>query len=508
MHKLLIFSFLALVSVSIQDRTTDFLLRRQWQPPSDSILLVPGFGHNALFINYKDVITNIWPSQSEFIARYDVDVFTSSNNYSFDGLIDSMKPLISFLSDIGYVPGKNLFVFTHDWRLAPNNKIIQTNFNTLVQKIFPHVIAFSTGGLIVEEYLKTNPNDLYIKNFIAVNVPFKGVGGNGLKAWIRGYNFDNQNLNNENLMKSLIKNSYSGYWLLPQFTLNPTINNVPAVQFLTNNGYLYQERYLTRSTLNLATKKIYYVATDSINTPFNYDTNTNTFTYTQGDGMVPAVSSLHAEYHNQPATNQIKIKSDNELYDTILALTNNRCDWRGKYKNGFYWFTCGLSDSCEDAYIKLYANCSTLETRDRVYHRVIGAECSESRHYGLTHRWTTIGNLDLIKSIDCVYGDIIDTTIEMCYENYTYNQITRKCNPPQYVEVIKNNYIDRYPPQQPIPQEPERIEIVVPRALFREPIVIGFLVGILLLVLVIIGLIVKIRLLNKHNYQLVYNMNE
>lgn len=476
MHRLTILLILFLVSQSIQDRTEDCRFRRNFQPPKIPILLVPGIGGSILYANYissrdgNNYTTRIWATtedKAEFLTRYDLHIFPDGGNYGIDGVYELdpgffssaysgyMRPLIRFLTDVGYVYGKNLFAFPYDWRLAPNDRSIQNKFRDLVQKISPVVIAHSMGGLIVEEFLRNNPNDEYIRKFIAVSVPFKGAGGNALRAWIRGYNLGNTYLSNVDLLKRIIRNSYSGYWLLPQPTLipKPTINNIAPEKYLKDNGYFYFERYQERIPLGLSKKKIYYISSNSSSTPYDYYSGSDIFGTIAGDGTVPITSSFHAQIHKQPLENQIIIRMDGEdnhvkilsdiyFYYRILDLTDNKCDWRGSYKGPrgdiIYCWGDGLCDR-RLSDLSMYLDCISLRYQGEWYNRIIDDECSSSQQYELQSTSATLSGYNLVYSSTCVYGKIMTSYISTCTSNQTYNYLTNECEPIKeiIVEVVK-----------------------------------------------------------------------
>lgn len=481
MRRITILLVLLLARSSIQDRTEDCRFRRNFQPPKVPILLVPGIGGSILYANYissrdgNNYTTRIWATnedKAEFLTRYDLDIFPERGNYGIDGVYELdpgffssaysgyMRPLIRFLTDIGYVYGKNLFAFPYDWRLAPNDRSIQDKFKDLVQKISPVVIAHSMGGLIVEEYLRNNPNDEYIRKFIAVSVPFKGAGGNALRAWIRGYNLGNTYLTNVDLLKRIIRNSYSGYWLLPQPTLipKPTINDISPEKYLKDNGYFYFERYQERTPLILSKKKIYYISSNSSYTPYSYYSGSDVFGTVAGDGTVPIASSFHAEIHKQPLENQVIIKMDNgdnhvkilsdiDFYYKILELTDNNCDWRGSFKGPrgdriYCWGNHMCDRRLTDLY--MYLDCVSLRYQGEWYNRIISDECSSYQEYQLQTTNPVSQEPSLIYATNCVYGKISINIINSCESNQTYNYILNKCEKAREiaVEVIKEIQVE------------------------------------------------------------------
>ncbi len=127
------------------------------------------------------------------------------------GLINQLT-----LSDFGYIEGKDLFTFPYDWRYGVNGKfddgstvvdqlkgqidyiLNQTDAGRAVGKV--DIIAHSTGGLLIKEYVLEHPSDHHINKAVFVGVPNLGAP-KAFKTLINGDNFDIPGLNAEEMKK-------------------------------------------------------------------------------------------------------------------------------------------------------------------------------------------------------------------------------------------------------------------------------------------------------------------
>jgi|GEM_PF-728555 len=122
-------------------------------------------------------------------------------------------------NQIGYIKDENLFTFAYDWRFGVN----ETNENQLKDKINSvlaltgaskvHIVAHSTGGLLVKKYVIDHPNNHYIDKAVFVGVPNLGAP-KAFKALINGDSFGVPGLNPLE-MKKIAQNLPVAYDLAP-----------------------------------------------------------------------------------------------------------------------------------------------------------------------------------------------------------------------------------------------------------------------------------------------------
>lgn len=400
---------------SVEGTASVYETRARFQAPLVPIVLVPGFGGSVLYNDNGRLWATTNPNYDcrPLLNLSDPSIYPPSNDYGLysinmlgsNGLFSGapyFRDMINSLVEIGYVPGKDLFGFPYDWRFAPDNRKIFDRFDRLMWKLKPIVIAHSMGGLLVEEYFKIVPRNP-IRRVVTISTPFKGAGGNALKAFLTGYNLGNDYFTDASLMKRLAKEFYSSYWLLPQPNLKPQpkIISQPAMEYLLPSIHLYPERYSVRKSPKILDTNVYYLTTDQVATPYDYDHTTNYFTTTKGDGTVPLQSSLHSAEHGQPESHEIivntlrnhmEILGSSNLFGVLLDITDNWCNYLGTYKSSsnnyiyvkyreynhdhYEYYASDLYERQEYTPITWYRDCTTIEYNSVKYYRQLGSECT------------------------------------------------------------------------------------------------------------------------------------
>jgi hypothetical protein len=146
-------------------------------------------------------------------------------------LLDYTKSLIEEFKGQGYTEGVDLFTFPYDWRYGVTGKDVdgkevnvealkgqidyivnQTEAGIAAGKV--DVVAHSTGGLVVKQYVWEHKTDHHIGKAVMVGVPNQGAP-KAFKVLISGDNFDIPGLNPEE-MKKLAQNMPVVYDLTPQ----------------------------------------------------------------------------------------------------------------------------------------------------------------------------------------------------------------------------------------------------------------------------------------------------
>lgn len=120
---------------------------------------------------------------------------------SFIVKYDYTESLINELIQQGYTEGQDLFTFPYDWRYGVSGKNANGEFvneRALAEKIQSiraatgsstvNVVAHSTGGLLVKQYVKDNPQTHGIAKAIFVGVPNTGAP-KAVKVLLTGDNF-------------------------------------------------------------------------------------------------------------------------------------------------------------------------------------------------------------------------------------------------------------------------------------------------------------------------------
>lgn len=98
----------------------------------------------------------------------------------------------------GYLPGKNLFGFSYDWRQILNSSLILDPLEKLIEHAMSLndnkkviVICHSMGGLVMKTYMQHKPRwPGQIRRFLAIAVPFDGSTAQSYQGFINGHNLD------------------------------------------------------------------------------------------------------------------------------------------------------------------------------------------------------------------------------------------------------------------------------------------------------------------------------
>lgn len=424
--------------------------RLKFEPSSHPILLVPGIGGTTLYYSYtqsgEKKYEQLWPTPQSslypLLTRYDIEIGYYGGTYGLDGVdclyhsflgceYTYMGNFIKSLTDIGYVPGRNLFAFPYDWRLSVNESTNIERLHSMIEKYNPIVIAHSMGGLVVEEYFRKYPVN-NIRKFYAVAVPFKGVGGNILKGFIKGYNFGNKYLSLDT-SRDIIMESYSAYWLLfNKFMIEPpTINYKEPVQYLLDNGFIRKDRLIERTPIKISDTDVYYVVGGSQQTPFSYQYGSDSFTYILGDGTVPLISAIHYEVHGQPDSNVIKIDNVDHM-GIVDSLFKNlyfnifSCNYDGNYYYSGKRITVvngvAFHESIGRVAIIYYYGCDKIEYNNDDYIRQMGNECSGYHLYEVRYYPNSVYKKE------CWYGYIIESNKTLCVDTTKmYDQNKDRC---------------------------------------------------------------------------------
>lgn len=357
MSKLVILSVLALAVLTAAETFS-----MSWVRP---IVLVPGLG--GFRLNDSRIPNTYYSRYSETEESFNYPV----GRKAFLGdteLFSYFTDLIIELNDIGYHQGHKLFGFSYDWTKQPDDEAILSRFHRLVRLTNPIVIAHSTGGLLVEAYERMYPDNM-INRIIYVSVPFKGVGGEILKAYITHEMPDEL------------------------FSLLPHEDHYPPMKIDYSDHTSYFSYYGNRGKSNTTTHK-YYLASGNIKTPYDYVHGK--FSYVAGDGVVPVQSALHAIEHNQPSDHNILLdtKSDHvnlmgsiDFLDTIITLIGMDCMMTGYYENdgdiiflivkNYHLHKHSQDYTSRYVYIEHVEviNCTNIEYEGKLYSRIYGDRC-------------------------------------------------------------------------------------------------------------------------------------
>ncbi|MBX4204783.1 MAG: hypothetical protein KW788_01180 [Candidatus Doudnabacteria bacterium] len=208
------------------------------------VLIVPGVlgtnlkkGDDLLWANSKMTIlpdSFMDPlSFSEDLQPTDNDILTSEviRKTTFLGHgLDYTDGLINEFVKQGYLEGQDLFTFPYDWRYgisgvdAEGNLVNLNAFQGQIDYILTqtesgkaagkvNIVAHSTGGLLVKQYLYTNKLNSKLGKTVMVGVPNSGAP-KAYKVIIEGDNFDVPGLNPKE-MKKLAQNMPVLYDLAP-----------------------------------------------------------------------------------------------------------------------------------------------------------------------------------------------------------------------------------------------------------------------------------------------------
>lgn len=109
--------------------------------------------------------------------------------YYYDTMIQWFKKYC------GYEEGITIDAFSYDWRQEIGHPRLQADLRQCIKDMRHRndgqkltLIAHSLGGLVVQAYMQTYPdwND-DISRFVAISVPFDGVGGYSVSGFLTGY---------------------------------------------------------------------------------------------------------------------------------------------------------------------------------------------------------------------------------------------------------------------------------------------------------------------------------
>ncbi|TNJ28564.1 putative Lecithin-cholesterol acyl transferase [Giardia muris] len=106
------------------------------------------------------------------------------------------QTLVEYLgAEYGYIPGKDIFAFSYDWRQPLHAASLQTGLRATLDRIYEVtgkkciVLGHSMGGLLVTTYMRLNPDwSRRIAKFLSMGVPYAGSGACGLISTPHGYN--------------------------------------------------------------------------------------------------------------------------------------------------------------------------------------------------------------------------------------------------------------------------------------------------------------------------------
>lgn len=95
----------------------------------------------------------------------------------------------------GYEEGITIDAFSYDWRQEIGHPRLQADLRQCIKDMRRRnddqkltVIAHSLGGLVVQAYMQTYPDwNEDISRFVAISVPFDGVGGYSISGFLTGY---------------------------------------------------------------------------------------------------------------------------------------------------------------------------------------------------------------------------------------------------------------------------------------------------------------------------------
>jgi len=179
----------------------------QGQNSKTPVLIVPGVlgtdlvkGGDTLWVNPTAMVNDLGdefmdPLQFKAnLAPLDTSILVSEvikkKSYLFFNF-DYTQGLLTEFTNQGYIEGQDLFMFPYDWRYGIN----QTNLDALKNKINEirnggevDIVAHSTGGLLVKEYVMNNPGNHYINKAVFVGVPNTGAP-KAVKVFVQGDGF-------------------------------------------------------------------------------------------------------------------------------------------------------------------------------------------------------------------------------------------------------------------------------------------------------------------------------
>ena len=444
--------------------------RLRFQPPQGTIVLIPGIGGSSLYS--RDI--TLPTTDSYHLQRVWVDTSTSQNsraqrlisNYDeygqtfpggryqifaptddcglfsirnlapgsllgdlFTSRADYFGPLIDHYLEIGYRPCINLFGFPYDWRYSTNHTSTLIRLHQLLAPLSNlNIITHSMGGILFENYLRRYPIPLNTQ-WIPISTPFKGAGGNMLKAFLTGYNMENIFLS-DSVAKEIVIRSFSAYELLPQshLMLSPTLTLITGrtyvpvnyINHFRSNPSFKPDRIPIRTcfAVNIGT---YYIGNSRTPTPYSVLYNTETgaleFNMVKGDGTVPYPSSAHRSCHSSYGSeSDVNVTAD---HVSILAhpvtwaiadyTTGDQCVTRGWYGSGtnrfyidnsiiYYHSISGVRYvEQNDVWYIIPRDCMSLTREDdnAYFERQIGNECS-------TTVWESVDTATA--TVWCIYG--------------------------------------------------------------------------------------------------------
>lgn len=434
----------------------EYFSRIKFQPPLPPVLLVPGIGGSILYADTPtDKGRRVWKTWSspdydtEFLVGFKYNVYTKYDDFGLYAIerldygnlaYESSKyfaEIIKYFKKIGYIPGTNLFGFPYDWRKSIRNISSEQKLNELIKTYKPVVISHSMGGLVIEDFIRTY-GDSNIRAWICIGCPFKGVGGDILKAFIDGYPFwvGNTRLS-DSVAKRVVLESYSAYELLPQ----PSLYSQPKVivddmewdwkSYLTKIPSFKIERITTRTPITLTTKT-FFIANSGVGTPFNYNIKTKSFSVTQGDGTVP----INSAWGDIESSNLTKIDINTSsldhltmlfsfiVFDKLSIYSGNECLLKGTYvgETDLLVFDNGTNlNGIQIDGTNYHDDCIHIEYNTKIYTRNIGMQCDK---YSTS---TSISDDGLLIRTECIYGYNYNTISEICNTSQTYDKNTSRC---------------------------------------------------------------------------------
>ncbi|PWK13928.1 lipase/acyltransferase domain-containing protein [Tumebacillus permanentifrigoris] len=285
-------------------------------------------------------VTDVVPTHS------DVRVWPLTDNYGLNGIthLDAdnwdvtayFNHMIDRFAADGYVPGKTLFGFPHDWR-----QDYDKSFDSITQKINQalaasgastvDIVAHSQGGMLMKSYLLAHPEMApKINHYVTMGTPFLGaaLAARATSSKLGGYNFSLSGLVDNATGYTIAKTAPAVYHLAPSYRYEQlmfstygrgTINSAsnPAYTPLNaSQGYYTQLRNFEtdKALFDYSSQKHnawdttapsvqrYHIVSDSVSTEaaYNYsycsscwfsDPNQVDYIMKAGDGTVPLISA-------------------------------------------------------------------------------------------------------------------------------------------------------------------------------------------------------------------------
>jgi hypothetical protein len=303
--------------------------------------------------NLNPLYSNVYPT--EVLSK--ISFLKLGLDYS-DGLIRT------FVTQ-GYTEGADLFTFPYDWRYGASGKdedgnfvnlkalegqinyiINQTDAGKATGKV--DIVAHSTGGLLVKQYIMVHQNDNHIGKLVLAGVPNLGAP-KAYKALLIGENFDIPGLSTEE-MKKIAQNMPVVYDLAPDrqyvdkvgsfFHLHydpslhksnadlgydQTINNFVVNDLINNDAWLNSNSLHTPEfdnfDLSSAGVDAYKIMGCKVGTLTSFTENigiNNSLSFDlpkvgAGDGTVPEVSSASVQVPSNHNFYAPKVKHSNLL---------------------------------------------------------------------------------------------------------------------------------------------------------------------------------------------------